>query len=156
MKAADLTADERQFLVESTDFEQEFWELIDGLHWAHQKTDLPKKFEMAQSVARSLLERGIMKCSIVYYDCDDGTHATVRKTIDVSPSRVYGHWDNPHFWGRNSGAGLLGYEEEGYDSRVVLAPTDLGEKILDEIFETMGHRSDGASAAASDGAAPRS
>jgi hypothetical protein len=133
MNSKDLTPDERSFLIESTDFEKQFWELIDHIHWAHEDLPLPEKFAIAQAVAERLLTSGIMRCIVIYYKEVKSGLWDVKKTLHVPNERVFNHWANPHFWGRNAGAVLLGYDDDG-KTTIAIEPTELGERILDEIF----------------------
>ncbi|WP_022943676.1 hypothetical protein [Pseudoalteromonas ruthenica] len=123
----ELTKEERSLLVELTDFGMPLSEVIADIHFSHPKASISQKYSMAENLVLSVLEKGIVcLCRLTLENTKDNVYEVNSSTI-MSIDQVTEHIANPLSW--------VQYQEQSDKSiSFELAPTELGEKILDEIF----------------------
>lgn len=123
----ELTKEERSLLVELTDFGMPLSEVIADIHFSHPKASISQKYSMAENLVLGVLEKGIVcLCRLTLENTKDNVYEVNSSTI-MSIDQVTEHIANPLSW--------VQYQEQSDKSiSFELAPTELGEKILDEIF----------------------
>ena len=123
----ELTEEERSLLVELTDFGMPLSEVITDIHFSHPKASISQKYAMAEKLVISVLEKGIVcLCKLTLENTKDNVYEVNGTTI-MAIDEVIEHIANPLSW--------VQYRDE-LDKSISfeLAPTQLGEKVLDEIF----------------------
>ncbi|OCQ23780.1 hypothetical protein A7985_07520 [Pseudoalteromonas luteoviolacea] len=123
----ELTKEERALLVELTDFGIPLSEVITDIHFSHPKASISQKYSMAENLVISVLEKGIVYlCKLTLENTNDNLYEVNSSTI-MSIDEATEHIANPLNWEQ--------YQEQSDKSILFeLGPTELGEKILDEIF----------------------
>ncbi|KZN48135.1 hypothetical protein [Pseudoalteromonas luteoviolacea] len=123
----ELTKEERALLVELTDFGMPLSEVITDIHFSHPKASISQKYAMVENLVIGALEKGVIcLCKLTLENTKDNVYEVNNSTI-MSIDEVTEHIANPLNWEQ--------YQEQ-LDKSISfeLAPTELGEKILDEIF----------------------
>ncbi|TQF70130.1 hypothetical protein [Pseudoalteromonas luteoviolacea] len=123
----ELTKEERALLVELTDFCMPLSEVITDIHFSHPKASISQKYIMAENLVISVLEKGIIcLCKLTLENTKDNVYEVNSSTI-LSIDEVTEHIANPISWEQypDKSDKSISYE---------LAPTELGEKVLDKIF----------------------
>lgn len=123
----ELTKEERSLLVELTDFGMPLSEVITDIHFSHPKASISQKYSMAENLVISILEKGIVcLCKLTLENTKDNVYEVNSSTI-MTINEVTEHIANPLSW--------VQYPDESDKSiSFELAPTELGEKMLDEIL----------------------
>lgn len=135
MNLSDLSADERLFLLEASDIEQSFPDLIAFVHNQNAGFSLAGKFELAQEIISSLCAKGLIRAMVVLYaETISGKFTVVGKEF-VAFDLIATVWSNPYFWSHHAeltGGAFVGVDYHGR-SCIALEPTALGELFLDQL-----------------------
>jgi len=123
----ELTAEEHTLLVELTDFGMPLSEVISDIHFANSNMPISHKYSLAEKLVLSVIEKGIVcLCKLTLENTTDNVYEVDSSTI-MTMEDVTEHLSNPFSW--------LQYQDEMDETiSFELAPTELGEKVLDEIF----------------------
>ena len=123
----ELTEDERALLVELTDFGMPLSQVITDIHFSSPKTSISHKYSMAEKLVISVIEKGIVcLCKLTLENTKDNVYE-VNDSTTMTIDEVIEHIAKPLSW--------VQYQDK-LDKSISfeLAPTELGEKVLDEIF----------------------
>ena len=123
----ELTEEESSLLVELTDFGMPLSELITDIHISNPNMSISQKYSIAEKLIISVIKKGIIcLCKLTLENTNDNVYEVNGSTI-MTIEEVYEHIANPYSW--------VQYQDE-LDKSITfeLAPTDIGEKVLDEIF----------------------
>jgi len=123
----ELTKDERSLLIELTDFGMPLSEVITDIHFSSPKASISHKYSIAENLVLSVIEKGIICfCKLTLENTKDNVYEVNDSTI-MTIDEVTNHIANPLSW--------VQYQDK-LDKSISfeLAPTELGEKVLDEIF----------------------
>ncbi|KTF16850.1 hypothetical protein [Pseudoalteromonas sp. H105] len=123
----ELTEEERSLLIELTDFGMPLSEVITDIHFTYPKASISQKYSIAEKLITNVIEKGIVcLCKLTLENTEDNIYEINDSTI-MTIEEVTEHIANPLNW--------LQYQDK-FDKTISfeLAPTKLGEKILDDIF----------------------
>ncbi|WP_415912129.1 hypothetical protein [Neptuniibacter sp. QD37_11] len=119
-----LSKDEKSLLVELTDFGKSLPELISEIHSDSPALSLVEKYTLAINTVTSLVSKDlVLLCEL---DCSSTKPYSANTANSIPLSELSSFLNDPYNWSvSTSRDGKKSYE---------LAPTDLGEELLDQIF----------------------
>ncbi|MCL6416967.1 hypothetical protein MIB92_15000 [Aestuariirhabdus sp. Z084] len=122
-----LSEDERSLLIEMTDFGVPLYEVLGDVRIAYPDSSSIDQLEIAKRLVYSVIEKGLASlCKITVenthyntYEVNDSMSMFVDDIKDLMSQAI--NWEQ---------------SSDAFDSSISyeLAPTELGEKVLDEIF----------------------
>ena len=122
-----LSEDERSLLVEMTDFGVPLYEVLSDMRITYSDKSSSEQLNIAKSLVFSLVEKGLaILCKLTLVNTQDNIYEVTDSTA-MSLDDITEHMSQPINWEQSEYAldCTISYE---------LAPTELGEKVLDEIF----------------------
>jgi hypothetical protein len=122
-----LSEEERALLVDMTDFGVPLYELLNDVRLSHPESSNNNLLEIAKSILLSVVEKGLVcLCKLTFENTKDNIYE-VSETTSMAIDDIMNHIAESANWEQSTDSvdGSITYE---------LAPTDLGEKALDEIF----------------------
>lgn len=122
-----LSEDEQSLLVDMTDFGVPLYEVLNDMRLAHSDSNDSEQLYIAKNLVLAVVKKGLANlCKLTLENTIDNIYE-VNDSTSMSVENIEKHMSQPINWEQSSD--LL-------DSTITyeLAPTELGEKVLDEIF----------------------
>ena len=123
----DLSDDERALLIEATDFGVPLFELLHEMTLSHSTSSSSEIFERAKCTVLSIVQKDLLSlCKLTSDNIENHTYE-VNEATQMTFDEVKSHIECSANWiqGNDVLDSSISYE---------LAPTKLGERVLDEIF----------------------
>ncbi|MDP5137129.1 hypothetical protein [Rheinheimera baltica] len=122
-----LTEDEKWLMMDLTDFNKSFKELVENIHFEHLAKSASEKFAIAEKLVVSLIDKELLQLSRSKYKKDSRGVLCLLKSDVLATSEVIHFMKHPSNWMSDHGL-----EDESIYFE--LSPTELGEKQLDILF----------------------
>jgi hypothetical protein len=122
-----LSEDERALLIEMTDFGVPLYELLNDVRLSHPESSNSEHLEIAKNILLSVVGKGLVGlCKLTLENTKNKVYE-VSDTTCMAIDQIMKHISQSSNWEQSTDA---------VDSSITyeLAPTELGEKALDEIF----------------------
>ena len=123
----DLSDDEKALLIEATDFGVPLYELLHEMKLSNSTSSSSEVFERAKGIVLSIVQKDLLSlCKLTSENIENHTYE-VNETTQMTFDEVKSHIECPTNWVQDNDVldSSISYE---------LAPTKLGEMVLDEIF----------------------
>jgi len=129
LQKSDLSEYERSLLVDMTDFDLPLWEIHNDFRFSLPELSSVQSFEVAIESLLSLYERGLIVLQRAVISNSDESYQEPTEITTLSLEEIKEHLSVTRHWLGNDATSKGEYITFGF------IPTELGEQMLDLIFE---------------------